>query len=326
MRGALLAVAAAGVAADPQLERLGQRFGAGLRRLQPGVENDLILDNGVVRVGVDLSRGGAIGYFADVKDPDSSVINRHDMGREVQLSYYADPTYYNPPTAAYPHGACDHLFMDREWPWNPIGAGDVDGNHGAILSLKKSDDNTSLTIVTRPLQWACHNVSCECEFERTITLQGTGVKVSATLHNHRTDSYDATRKHSQEQPAVYSIGQLYRLLTYNGSKPWTGGALSEYATAGPPWVPGQFPATENWAALVRDDNWGMGIVNPQITTFLGGFHGKHKEGGPYDDSTGYIAPITSTALPKNGDYTYTFYLVLGNIGTIRSYAKGVLGV
>ena len=44
------------------------------------------------------------------------------------------------------------------------GAGDVDGNHGQILSFSKTA--SSWHIVTRPLQWACHNVSCDCTFEQ----------------------------------------------------------------------------------------------------------------------------------------------------------------
>ena len=56
------------------------------------------------------------------------------------------------------------------WPWNPIGAGDVDGNKGKVLSFKKTA--TSYHLVTRPMQWACHNVSCDCTFEQTVTLSG----------------------------------------------------------------------------------------------------------------------------------------------------------
>jgi hypothetical protein len=29
-------------------------------------------------------------------------VNAHDMGREIQLSYYSGPNFYNPPTAKYP--------------------------------------------------------------------------------------------------------------------------------------------------------------------------------------------------------------------------------
>ena len=101
------------------------------------------------------------------------------QGRVVQLSYYAGPNFYNPPTPAHPEGACNKLFSGQEWPWNPIGAGDIDGNHGAVLNI--SHTATSVHVVTRPLQWACHDVVCECEFEQHIELDGTGVHVTATL-------------------------------------------------------------------------------------------------------------------------------------------------
>lgn len=286
------------------------------------------IDNGVIRVGVDLTRGGSIGFLADARDPQTSVINCHDMGREVQLSFYAPPNPYNPPTAKYPDGACDHLFMHKPWPWNPIGAGDIDGNHGEILSVKTT--NTSIHVVTRPLQWACHNVSCECTFEQTITIDdtpgGTGVKVTATVHSNRTDAFDPAPT-SQELPAVYSIGSLYHLVTYNGSAPWTGAPTVEYQTDplhSPPWHPGGFPATEHWAALLDDSGWGMGVVNSATSTFLGGFSGPPGKGGPTDRPTGYIAPVDSIALPAKGDYSFTFHLVLGNLATIRSYASQVV--
>jgi hypothetical protein len=136
------------------------------------------LDNGVVRVGIDLTRGGSIGFLADAHTPTTNLINTHDMGREVQLSYYSGPSFYNPPTAEYPAGACNRLFRGQEWPWNPIGAGDVDGNHGDILNL--THDGTSAHVLTRPLQWACHHVACDCTFEQTFSLHtpaGTGVRV-----------------------------------------------------------------------------------------------------------------------------------------------------
>ena len=271
------------------------------------------LDNGVVKLGVDLTRGGSIGYFGP-SNGDTNLINCYDMGREVQLSFYAGPDFYNP------DGQCDKLFMDQEWPWNPIGAGDVQGNHGAITTADFND--TTAHIITTPLQWACSNVPCECEFEQKIALGGpanTGVKVTATLHNHRSDT---TEYHafSQELPAVYSNGPYYRLVTAEG------GEIREYdagwnSSASFPWVPGAFTSDENWAALVNEDGFGMGIVNYDTTSFIGGFSGTKGSGGPYDASTGYIAPVMEMSLPANTIYEYTFYLVLGDIDTIRAYAQ-----
>jgi hypothetical protein len=291
-----------------------------------GADKYEYLDNGAIRVGVDMTRGGSIGYIAASNTPDSNVVNCHDMGREIQLSYYAGPNPYSPPTPKYPNGACDHLF-GPSWPWNPIGAGDIDGNHGQVLSFNKS--STSWHIVTRPLQWACHNVSCECTFEQTGMLDGNGIKLTSTLHNHRSDKtvYPAS---GQELPAVYTNGPFYRLVTYNGSKPFQNDKLTEYVTGfrgpgakGGAWIPGAFTPTEHWAALLNKDDFGLGVVNTETPTFLGGFSGKKGSGGPTDEPTGYIAPTKLVQLGADEDYTFTSYLVLGNLPDIRAYATKV---
>lgn len=274
------------------------------------------IDNGVVRLGVDLTRGGSIGFFGGTGSSSSNLINCHDMGREVQLSFYGGPDFYNP------DNKCDKLFNGQEWPWNPIGAGDIKGNHGNVSTADFS--GTTAHIITTPLQWACDNVACECEFEQVITLGGpanTGVKVTATLHNHRSDTTQY-RAFDQELPAVYSNGEYYRLITTNN------GSIQEldagFDPSKPfPWVPGAFSADENWAALVNKDGFGMGIVNFNTTSFIGGFSGKKGSGGPYDPQTGYIAPVKTLALPPGASYTFDFYLVLGDIDTIRAYAQQV---
>lgn len=67
-----------------------------------------------------------------------------------------------------------------------------------------------------------------------------------------------------------------RLITYNGSRPFTAGSpLSELdaswdPSAAFPWVPGHFSATEHWAAMVDKHGWGVGIINPQREDFIGG--------------------------------------------------------
>ena len=291
--------------------RIGPARGGGVH----GSDQFKYIDNGVVKLGVDLTRGGSIGFWG-ASGSSTNLINCHDMGREIQLSFYAGPSFYNP------EGKCDKLFMHQEWPWNPIGAGDVKGNHGKI---NVADFNaTSAHIVTTPLQWACDDVPCECEFEQVITLGGpanTGAKVVATLHNHRSDT-TVYPPRQQELPAVYSNAPWYRLVTsqngqivelnagWNASNPF-------------PWVPGNFLADENWAALVDKNGYGMGIVNFDTTNFVGGFSGKKGSGGQYDASTGYIAPVKTVPLPAQSSYTFTFYVVLGDVPTIRAYAQQI---
>ena len=281
-----------------------------------GADDLRYIDNGVVKLGIDLTRGGSIGFFGPSASS-TNLVNCHDMGREIQLSFYAGPAFYNP------NDKCDKLFMDHEWPWNPIGAGDIKGNHGTIHTFSIVND-TQAHVVTTPLQWACDDVPCECEFEQTMTLGGpakTGARVDVVLHNHRSD----TKTYSpldQELPAVYSNGPYYRIMTaQNGSVVELDGGFDPSKPF--PWIPGAFDADEHWAALVNKDGFGMGIVNFDTTRFIGGFSGTKGHGGPYDPQTGYIAPVKSMAIPAEGTYAYTFYLVLGNVNTIRAYARQV---
>lgn len=274
------------------------------------------VDNGVVKLGIDMTRGGSIGFFGPSKS-EENLVNCHDMGREIQLSFYAGPSFYNP------DGKCDKLFMNQEWPWNPIGAGDIKGNRGSI-DVFDIDETTHAHVVTTPLQWACDNVPCECEFEQTITLGGpanTGARVDVVLRNHRSDLTKYPPK-SQELPAVYSNGPYYRLMTsQNGSIVELDGGFDPSKPF--PWIPGAFEADENWAALVDKNGFGMGIVNFDTTSFIGGFSGTKGSGGPEDPQTGYVAPVLNVALPAQGNYSYTFYLVLGDVDTIRAYATQV---
>merc|ERR1719478_2052930 len=74
-------------------------------------------------LGIDLSRGGAIGYLSAVVNG-GNVINNADNGRLVQLSYYGGPK---------PYDGC--TWSGQEWSWNPIGGGDAYGHSGKIESM-----------------------------------------------------------------------------------------------------------------------------------------------------------------------------------------------
>ena len=54
------------------------------------------LDNGVIRVGVNLQMGGAITWLSK-SGSQTNLINDYDRGREVQMSDYSGPVPYLPP-------------------------------------------------------------------------------------------------------------------------------------------------------------------------------------------------------------------------------------
>jgi len=119
------------------------------------------IQNNQIRVGVDTSKGGTIGYLSAGKDGPTSlflathshsrsfdctvenggnVINDHDQGRLVQLSFYSGPSGYD---------GCS--WSGHPWSWNPIGGGDAYGHNTQILELDAEGD--SLSVASRPLQW-----------------------------------------------------------------------------------------------------------------------------------------------------------------------------
>ncbi len=116
------------------------------------------LDNGTIRIGVDLNLGGVITYFAGSKSP-QNIINSHDLGRQIQQSYYSGPAPYGHPVASWPG-----------WPWNPIGTGDVFGHPAKVL--RWSNNDKEIYVKSIPMQWALNNVPGNCWFESWITLQG----------------------------------------------------------------------------------------------------------------------------------------------------------
>lgn len=261
------------------------------------------LDNGVVKVGVDLNMGGAITYLVDSGFPDVNLINSSDMGREIQQSYYSGPQPYGNPHPGWP-----------DWPWNPIGAGDCYGNRSEVLD--DFNDGTTLYVRSIPLQWALDNVPCECTFEQWIELDGNAVEVHFKLTNNRSDRTAYGARH-QELPAVYVTDRFHRLFTYNGGAPFTGQPMEQIVNSGPPWA--YFSATEKWAAFVQDNDWGLGVYNPEAQKFVGGFHGTPGSGDPVGSSTGYLSPLRTETISWNTVYEYDTYLILGYLDDIRAY-------
>ncbi|MCC6157293.1 MAG: hypothetical protein IT350_04515 [Deltaproteobacteria bacterium] len=261
------------------------------------------IDNGVIKIGVDLNMGGAITYLADYRNHDINLVNSADQGREIQPSYYSGPQPYGDPHPGWP-----------DWPWNPIGAGDCYGNRSEVL--EKFNDGTTIYVKSIPLQWALDNVPCECVFEQWIELDGNAARVHYKLTNNRADHTDYGARH-QELPAVYTTDRFHRLFSYNGNAPFSGGPVEEIANSGPPWA--YFGATEKWAALVQDNGWGLGVYNPDAEQFVGGFHGTPGSGDPTASSTGYLSPLRTENIRWNTVYEYDAFLILGYVEDIRAW-------
>jgi hypothetical protein len=281
--------------------------------LLPAACRIVSIRNRFMSIGVDTMHGGAISSLID-NHVGENLINCYDQGREVQQSYYAGPDPYR--------GA---HWGDNPWPWNPISSGDAFGHHSTILDMNSSD--AEIYVKSRPLQWALNDVACNCSFETKITLDANGAFVRNRLVNFRSDRTDYGAR-QQELPAVYTIGTMYKLWTYDGSAPWSGGPLSQvsYPVPGPPWA--SFTAAENWAAFTVGSApyYGVGVFHSNVSFFLGGFSGTQGQGGSQDPSTGYIAPRGTRDIVWNDEFVWCYHLAIGYVADIRAYFAARRGI
>ncbi len=265
------------------------------------------LDNGRIRVGIDLAMGGAITYLS-VSGTTDNVVNSHDPGREIQQSYYSGPNDFG-------------WWNGQPWPWNPISVGDQWGNYSQVLDFQT--DGTTLYTKIIPMQWGGSNPAGtpgDCTFENWVTLEGNVVHVRNRLNNARVDrSWYGT--YAQELPAVYTVGKLHRLWTYDGVRPFEGEPPVEKPN-GFLWT--SWRATEGWAAQLDPSGWGLGVFVPKVGVIIGGFYPEVNPttilAGPKDDPTGYMAPSHLEVLDWNIVYEYEYDLVLGTLDEIRAHA------
>lgn len=178
---------------------------AGQTSSDSGGKKMSFLDNGTIRLGVNLNLGGSITYLAD-SDNRINIINNHDWGRQIQMSFYSGPQPFTPGGKPFENDRLSH-------------------------------------------------------FTKTWT----------NLENA-------------------------------GGSPWE-----------------HWTATENWAALVNEDDQGLGVFKPDTYSFIGGFFGTPGKGGSKDGPTGYISPIRNEILDHNIGYEYEYVLIVGKLDEIRRY-------
>lgn len=250
------------------------------------------LDNGEVRIGVDLGGGGSVFYFAE-SATGRNLLNHADKGRYVQQSYY---------------GVRDgSMWGKRPWCWNPVQGGGY--QHAPATILKQKLKEKSLWIRTLPKHWASSEDVTDAVMEETITLHGN------IAHIHYKFVYDGTVSHPQkpqELPAVFVDYALPNLVVYDGDKPWTNDELTYIV---PGWPNQSQKSIECWAAYVDDNHWGIGVYFPgtvNMTTY------RHPGvAGPRGGGCSYFAPVKKFAITPGFKYEYDVYLMIGKVEQIR---------
>ncbi len=276
------------------------------------------IENDRLKVGFDLSIGGAVVYLEDKKYETGNMINSFDWGRQIQLSYYSGPNPFVGPNGEKPA---------PEWAglgWNPIQSGDCGGNKSKVLEFKRLDDSTAF-VRTRPQLWPHKGVPAECVFECLYRLTANGFELNATIVNNRSDKTQYSGR-SQETPALYTNAPWYKLVSYLGDKPFENEPVTVVVDKrdgkGWPWV--NYYTPERWSALLDENDRGVGVYQPNATRTTAGFHGgdgnKGAALGPKDGPTGYIAPLEQTILDWNARRSYRTTFIVGSLDEIRATA------
>lgn len=272
------------------------------------------IDNGQIKVGVNQDLGGAITWLS--APGHDNLINNADWGRQIQLSFYSGPRPFEP------DGQQAHPDW-KNWAWNPIQSGDVYRNRAKVVDLTNTGTEIRLTCI--PLQWALNNVPGDCRYEARLVLEGPMLKVHYKLINQRSD-----RKlyggFNQELPAIYTVTGLTRLMTYSGDKPFSGDALTRIENDWKkkfPWT--RFLATEGWVAAVGDDDWGIGVCNPEVYNYLGGRHGGPKNSWVSTDGpTMYISPVSTDVIDHDIVFEFDLAVRVGKLNDLRDYFTGIM--
>lgn len=249
------------------------------------------LDNGKIRLGVNLSAGACVGWFSPSCST-HNLLNTTDEGRYLQQSYYGDKD--------------GSLWSKKPWRYNPVQGGSWKREPSVVLESRA--EPALIYAKTRPRHWATGALLDEVVLEEWLSIQGglARLKFRAT--------YSGTVEHKpthQELPALF-VEPQYDTLVFceKGRTPWQNEPLTRQQ-------PGQTNETvrfsEPWLAWVDAKDQGVGIYVPHATEAT---CYRFRDGGRTDCS--YVAPLGTFGLKPGLVFEYEAVLAYGTVEQIRA--------
>lgn len=242
------------------------------------------LDNGQIRIGVNLRAGACIGWFSESGSQDN-LLNAYDVGRYLQQSYYGDED--------------GSQWNGKPWRYNPVQGGSWQNTPAEVLAWKA--DAASLYAKTRPRHWATGAFTPECVMEEWLRLDGKLARLKFKVNWHGDKEH---KPRHQELPALFVTPKLDTLVYVNAEQKLTRrhpGFPNEYGKIGEP-----------WCAWVDSNDRGIGLFIPhtqELTCY------RVRAGNAGDCS--YLAPIQTFALKPGLMFEYEVVLTLGGINEMR---------
>ncbi len=244
------------------------------------------LDNGQVRLGINLSAGACIGWFSRSGSEDN-LLNAYDVGRYVQQSYYGD--------------ADGSDWNGKPWRYNPVQGGSWRNEPAVIVESQEGKDELHAKIT--PRHWATGKLLAEVTMEQWLRLDGGLARLKFKM------SYAGEKAHAarhQELPALFVKPALDTLVYTDATQKLQRqqpGFPNEYFRLG----------AESWIAWVDGQDSGIGLYMPhadKITAY------RVRQGNAADCS--YAAPIQTFALKPGLVYEYEAALAIGTLDQLRA--------
>lgn len=275
--------------------------------LAPAGEDLRLLDNGTIKVGIDLRKGGSITWLSSAAYPKNTV-NHSDPGRLIQQSYYAGLRLDRTAEGQSRHWS--------PWSWNPIQGGGV-SSWARITRFERTEPPT-LFSETVPKLWDMPD-----EEAAAIMRQWTAfepglpdvVVVRCEFVARRTpgDRWGPARLAPQEVPACYFTRNFTTVRSYLGDGRWR----DEAQPPGPPW--GQAEPPRQAMAVFEPSGQGIAIFSPSATRpWNFGPHGTAGTDAPTAGPCMHVAPIDRVNLGPRSTYRYRFWLIVGPAAQLAS--------
>ncbi len=249
------------------------------------------LDNGHVRLGANMSAGGAIGWFSQARGG-GNLLNAFDQGRYVQQSFYGD--------------ADGSEWNGKPWRYNPVQGGSWKNQPATVLET--STTGGVLYVKTRPRQWASGADVTDMMFEQWLRLEGGLARLKFRM------TYSGATSHAerhQELPAVFIDPRFATLVYCEKSSPaWQDAPLKRRQ----PGFPNESAAfSEPWAAWEEPGGQAIGLYFPHTTTAT-----VYRVTGTGVGDCSYIAPVRTMALAPGLVFNHETILATGTVAQIRS--------
>lgn len=280
-----------------------------------GVAAQLELDNGTLKIRTDNTYGGSIVWLSTSAGT-LNLVNTHDRGREIQQSYYAGANLTR----------SGQIANYSPWSWNPVQAGSYSGTPSIVDTFSKN--NGILYSWTRPKLWEVPNETAQAVIKQWTQFEpgmAQVIRVTNQLVCQRSsgDAWGAPANRHQELPACYFIRALNRAKIYNGNGSWSdyNYPLLSSGSWGRPNPP------KKAMAFFLTNDFGVAIYSPRATNAWNcGATGTSASTDPNHADTMHVAPLTTVALDRQTQFTFHYWIVMGNQSTIQTRLNQLLSL